>query len=76
MFESFLLLLVGHVAPPSYRWVSGCGALALLLFMASLLRCLLHSNHSKTLLSAEEVAMSGASLKLQSHLHCKTDMTF
>ena len=42
-------------------------ALALLLFMASLLRCLLHSNHSKTLLSVEEVAMSGASLKLQSH---------
>ena len=55
MFPPFLAVGLQTVAVP------------LLLFMASLLRCLLHSNHSKTLLSVEEVAMSGASLKLQSH---------
>ena len=50
--------------------------LALLLFMASLLRCLLHRNHSKTLLSVEEVAMSGGSLKLHLSHKYATQLTF
>ena len=52
MFPPFLAVGLQTVAVP------------LLLFMARLLRCLLHSNHSKTLLSLEEVAMSGPSLEI------------
>ena len=43
--------------------------------MVSLLRCLLHGNHSKTLLSVEEVAMSGGNKFLLSHKY-ETWITF
>ena len=39
-------------------------------FMTTLLRCLLHSNHSKTLVSAEDWADWAATFELQ--FHCNT----